>query len=813
MNITRILGDMLRIEDVREIVEWRLAFAAEWASRHPLRVAALAAAGIAVASWFYLRRQPPLRPWIRLTLTALRGGLFALLAVLLADPVLRVTVRQLPRPSLWLLFDGTESMAIQDRLPPDEEARLAEAAGMERPTGTDRAPESLPSRQDYVAAWLRKDKSAALEKLAKEFRLRAYLLEAPDAVRPLSLGDDEDGPDFDLLADQLGTKGRVTALGRGLEDLAQRHSSGNLQGIVMISDFDQNAGPPAIEAAARLGVPIYAVGVGPETAVDVAVDLQAPPMMKKAEQSLLAVTLRQTDLDGASATVRLSARPLEGPAGGPVLAVGSRVVPLTGRSTTVEFPFVPETVGRYEFVVEVDPLPGEVVEDNNRAARDVNIRDDYLRLMYVEYEPTWEWRFVKEVFHRDQLVGMRGFRTFLRSADPAVRATNELFLPTPAPPRSEFFATDVIFLGDNPSATISGRFCEMTREFVETFGGGLVVIAGSRFGPSQLAGTPLEDMLPVIVEGRARPAAQKSFQLRLAPDAGLVDFMGLGSDEAENRKAWDNLGPLPWYQPVTRPHPQATVLATHPTETCSDGKTLQPLIAIRRFGRGEVVYLGFNETWRLRKQYGELYYRQFWGQMIHRLGLSHALGSQKRFVVRTDSQRYESGDTAVITVEAYDANFEPLSADQLPERVIMARLQRPDGGKGAADAELVALPQVRTGLFEARVPLGGGGEYRLRVEDPLTRVESEAVFSVTTLSAERRSAVRNASLQRSLASATSGEACDLATAEESLGKISPVARAEKSVKVFPLSMTWLCLGLGLVLMIAEWSLRKGANLS
>jgi len=50
-----------------------------------------------------------------------------------------------------------------------------------------------------------------------------------------------------------------------------------------------------------------------------------------------------------------------------------------------------------------------------------------------------------------------------------------------------------------------------------------------------------------------------------------------------------------------------------------------------------VIYLGFNETWRLRRKYGELYYRQFWGQMIHRLGLSHALGSQKdftRFTIR-----------------------------------------------------------------------------------------------------------------------------------------------------------------------------------
>jgi hypothetical protein len=255
------------------------------------------------------------------------------------------------------------------------------------------------------------------------------------------------------------------------------------------------------------------------------------------------------------------------------------------------------------------------------------------------------------------------------------------------------------------------------------------------------------------------------------------------------------------------------VLAVHPNDTCSDGRTPQPLIAIRRFGRGEVVYVGFNETWRLRRKYGERYYRQFWGQMIHRLGLSHALGSQKRFVVRTDAQKYESDDTAVVTVEAYDTNFEPLAEDSLPDRAIVGRLLRPGRGPDATEPDLVQLTQMRRGIYEARVPLTEGGEYRLRIQDPLTREESEVVFAVTTVSAERRSAVRNVTLQKSIASQTAGFACDLASADEQLEKIEPQPKVEQAVKNFPLSMTWLCLGVGLLLMIGEWALRKGVNLS
>src|SRR6185295_7135207 len=137
---------------------------------------------------------------------------------------------------------------------------------------------------------------------------------------------------------------------------------------------------------------------------------------------------------------------------------------------------------------------------------------------------------------------------------------------TMTPQRSEFFANDVIFLGDMPGANYSPRFCEMVKEFVGTFGGGLVIISGPRFGPSQLAGTELADMLPVVVDPDAHVQDQKEFRLQLTADAQLTDFMQLNADAAENRKAWDNLGPLPWYQPVARKHPLATVLAQHPTD-------------------------------------------------------------------------------------------------------------------------------------------------------------------------------------------------------------------------------------------------------
>jgi hypothetical protein len=729
-----------------------------------------------------------------------------------------------PRPLIWLLFDGTDSMGIEDDLPEAQRARLDEAVGLPQPDDKSAA---RPSRIDYVQSLLAKDHGRLLKRLDEKFRVRAFRFDRSDGVTALALSSQEPRATSPAaLAQQLTTSGQVTALGAALTDLQRRHASSQVAGLIVFSDFDQNSGPAALAAAKALGMPVYPVGVGPAAAVDLAVDLQAPLLLKKGERTPLAVTLRQNGLDGQKAVVRLFARRLDtvdAATSGDVL-VGERRVVLAGANMPLEFDYTPDDTGRMVLSASADPLEGEVVRENNRAAREVNVRDDFLRLMFVEYEPTWEWRFIKEVFHRDRLVGERGFRTFLRSADPKVRQTNELFLSTMSPPRSDFFANDVIFLGDLPTSALSPRFCELTKEFVSKFGGGLVVVSGPNFGPAQLAATPLGDMLPVIVDADARVRDARTFDPRLTPQAAHVDFMHLGANSSENARAWRTLNPLPWYQPVARVHPLASVLVEHPQDTCVDGRTRQPLVAIRRYGRGEVVYLAMNETWRLRRQYGEAYYRQFWGQMIHRLGLSHALGAQKRFVVRTDRQQYQADDKVTLSVEAYDENFEPLAADKLADHKLWAELTIP--GRAApgsaptahplpADAErreAIAIPETREGLFETQIPVFAAGEHRLRVKDPIAGGTVDVTFQVTSLSAERRSAVRNQELMGQLAAETGGISSDLLTAAQLPDEIKPQVRKETMVEVLPIWNSWLAFGLVVALLLGEWLVRKLVNL-
>ena len=818
------LGWLLGLEEMQSVTGCKPDFAATWAHRAALLLFFGCLVLIAATATYYLRFQRNRYGRLSILLLLARAGALCVLFLMIAEPILVLTIESKKRPIMWVLFDGTDSMAIADDLPEKERAALAEATGLvEEPSSGKDATKARPrlSRMDYLRAMVQKKDNNFLEELSKKFRVQAFLFDSPQSVRSIELTEgNKRGFNGKHVAEQLTTSGKVTALGSALHDLARRHDTANVNGLVVFSDFNQNAGPPAAAAAKQLSMEIYSVGVGSTEAGDVAVEVTAEPFTHKDEATTVTVVVTQKKMDGKSAHVRLSAEPVGTLAGntGSRQQIVEQDVVLNGPSQSIEIPYTPTRAGRFNLVAEVDPLPGEAVVENNRATRDITILEDYLRLMFVEYEPTWEWRFIKEVFHRDRLVGMKGFRTFLYSSDQRVRTQNELFLPSMAPPRNEFFQNDLIFLGDMPAAppisALSPRFCEMVKEFVGEMGGGLVVLSGSRFGPQQLASTPLADMLPVIVDPSLPVRDQQPFAMRLTPRALEYKFMQLdsGTSLKELQEQWNNLGQLPWYQPVLRRHPQATVLAEHPTDTCGDGKEKQPLIAIRRYGRGQVIYLGFNETFRLRRGLGELYFRQFWGQVMERLALNHALGEEKRFVVRTDRRNYQLDDKIVVTVDARDSKYEPLSEENIEGHKLVGELITPKDKSQAEAPQPMSLTQVKEGHFESRFTAAIPGEHRVRVTDPVTGKPVEWTFNVVNVAIERERPNRNEVLQKALADETGGQSLFLADVDSLVKKLPDATKREKSVEVVSLVNTWFCFVLVVGLLLTEWLARKWIRL-
>ncbi|MEX2185720.1 MAG: hypothetical protein WD875_02955 [Pirellulales bacterium] len=854
-------------ENVESIDSHAISFAEPWARLNAGFVAALAVIAIAASLAFYLRGQRRGSRGGRLLLACCRGGLLALLVVILGDPVFRIAYTYRPKPLLYLVFDGTDSMGIVDRWSDQQRSKLDDAVGRTsdataKTTGSSgdanggevAAKPIGPTRLEYVQALLRNENDPLLAKLQEKFRIKCFQFSRRDEVDAITAEGDGEAIDAKKLADALSSDGQVTNLSSALASLAGKHASSRLSGVVIFSDFDKNSGgePAGSETtpAERLGVPIYAVGIGPEHARDAKVKVfLATTVMRQGDKRSIAVSVEHEGLAGRTATVRLIAQRLaagdEGQGDAEPIEVGSREVTLGEVDPLIEsFDFVPTEPGMYDVTAEIDSLEEETATDNNRETRKLKVLDEYVRLLFVEYEPTWEWRFIKEVFHRDPLVGVKGFRTYLHSAHPSVKQSHELFASSLTPPtRSEFFANDVIFLGDIPAEVLTKGFCDRLEEFVGEFGGGLVVMAGPRFGVGQYARVTsnpdfdealgkIRAMLPVEVDPNAR-IKEERFRIDITPLGRERDFMkltgggsgsnggaianGSGANEGDwDSAGWDNLGYLPWYQPVRAVRGGASVLATHPTDTCPEGdKQLQPLIATRSYGSrgGQVVYLGFNETWRMRRKFGEKYYQQFWGQLIHQLGFSHELGGDKRFVVRADNKdlRYQAGDKVTLTVEAYDEDFKPLDADRVAK--LDYRITRPSRSTAGETTAELSLPSLHAGRYETQFPVFAEGTYRVQVKDPITgQWKPPLSFTVSSRSPERRNAVRNVAVQEALATRTAGRSYDLTTVASLVDDVEGLSKAERVVEVHKLWSTWPCFALVVMLMLGEWLGRKMVNL-
>ena len=277
----KFLGWLLGFGDERvtSISEVEPSLAAPWAQENSFWVLLGGVALVAAAIVFYLRFQPKGSYLARLGLAASRGLLLAVLFITLADPVLRLRLVNEQKPYVYVVFDGTDSMAIEDELPETQRKAIVEATGLKElaskpepeaktdPGKADPAAVSTgqPTRLDYIKALLNKNENV-LTKLqeSKKVQLEAFLFDGntTSQLRKLTLNSSgSDKLDSKHLAEQLTTKGQVTALGSVVSEVGQQFGSGRLAGVVMFSDFAQNSGIAPLGSnenspVSRLGEPI-----------------------------------------------------------------------------------------------------------------------------------------------------------------------------------------------------------------------------------------------------------------------------------------------------------------------------------------------------------------------------------------------------------------------------------------------------------------------------------------------------------------------------------------------------------------------------
>jgi uncharacterized membrane protein len=630
---------------------------------------ALAFGSALVLGWLAYARVPvPLTRQARVGFSALRSATLILLIVILLRPVVMVPPAAAKNSRLPILVDVSRSMRLEDI---EGSSRIGRAQGIVR---------ELQAQ------------------LGAEYRLEI-----------LSFGETLAAvPDVDRLA----PTSRRSDLSGAIADLAERYRNDRLAGVIVLSDGGDTASQEAGEDRA-IPAPVLTVGIG------------SPDALR--DREIVNLTAGEPLLPGASIDVSVSATSagfgndpveLRVSANGRPVEVRRIVPSAEGAPVHAVFTVSPDPNVPTVYTVQIPEAPGEVAVENNSRSVLVQPQSGRRRLLVVEGAPGYEHTFLKRALSDDPGLDVDavvrkgqnddGRDTFYVQADPSRMAALSSGYPFK---RSELFAYDGVIFGNIEADFFTREQLELTKDFIAERGGGLLVLGARSFDRQGLAGTALEQAVPIDLTSRGGILTVASTSSGAAPGGASTPYTPLLTNDGathpatrlavtvdENRKKWSSLPALASVAPVGGARSGAQILAV----TMTAGGTPQPLIAAQRYGQGRSVAFAGEASWRWKMMLpaADTSYETIWRQLARWM----TAGAQGPVSISPISPAVP-GITDRISVIVRDEEFRPVANAE-----VAVEMTAPSGEKRQLPA---ALSTPQDGRFAVATRFDQPGVYRI----------------------------------------------------------------------------------------------------
>jgi uncharacterized membrane protein len=622
----------------------------------------IAAGALAYSLWRDLRRQPPVsaagtdsRPvrWRTAGVWILQTALASLILFLLWQPALSIAALKPQQNIVAVVIDDSRSMSVAD-------------------SGTTR-----------IEAAKRVIKDSLINELSQRFQVRLYRLDA--TLARIS----------DKHAGSLAANAPATHIGAGLDQLAREASTLPIGAIVLLSDGGDNSGGIGRDTIAQLRarrLPVNTIGFGnPRMEKDIEIEAFDVPAKALSRSRLEArVSLRQQGFNGAAATLTVLA--------GGVVA-GSRQIKFSSSGAQTEtVGFDAGAAGVKNLEARIDPLPGETNTGNNRLTQTILVDDSKRRILYIEGEPRWDYKFLRRAVEDDPVAQVA---SLLRTTQnkiyrQGIASPEDLAQGFPNRPE-ELFSYQALILGSIETAFFTITQQEIIKQFVDRRGGGILFLGG----PASLAeggygAPPFAELLPVVLPSR-KGTFQRDMVEAVLTEAGKQSLICRVEDDPQrNLDHWKNFPLLANYQDAGTAKPGATVLA----EMNVANKRL-PLLVLENYGRGRSAVLASGGLWRWKMQQPKEDTSQpmFWRQLLRWL-----VGATPGHVVASTSNPLLDDDGHVeLRAEVRNLVYSPASDAEVEARVVL-----PDGG-----SETVALrpDPLEEGIYSAAFDAAHAGSY------------------------------------------------------------------------------------------------------
>jgi len=744
----------------------QFAFLGAWPKWLLVLLIVAAAVGLA---WLIRSRlaqaAPVMHSWRVWIVWSLQTLLVAILLMLLWQPAITVAELKPQQNIIAVLVDDSRSMAISE-------------------DGSTRQAQAVHALQNGVLA-----------SLNRGFQTRLYRVDAvPARIDSLNA---------------LQPNAPSTRIGDSLKQLSEETSDLPIGAVVLLSDGDDNAGgisADAISALRARHIPVHTVGFGRERAEhDVELDDVVVAPRALADSRLAAkITFHQRGYAGAK--LNLTIRDV---GTGQAKTLAARTVSLgpDGNLQTETLMFDIGGAGARTLEISAAPLPGEENKANNTLTRVVNVGSEPRRILYIEGEPRWEFKFIRQAEEDDRMVRIA---SIVRTSENKIYRqgiSNPKELATGFPSRPEdLFVYQGLIIGSVEAGYFTPAQQELIREFVDRRGGGLLMLGGQfSLADGGWNATNLTDLFPTTLPNRAgtfhreadprNGATHTTSQLAKAGADNIITR--LVDDPAANAAKWKQLPYLMDYEDPGAPKPGAAVLANMSTP---EGKTL-PLLITENFGRGRsaIMATGGSWRWQMSSPLGDTAHDLFWQQLLRWL-VSDTPG---HVAASVPSQVLLDNGAIALTADVRDPQFIP-ARDVKVEAHILG-----PSGVGAV-IEMAPVPD-HPGQFQAAWSAPKPGAYLTEV----TALRNGTELGRDVLTFQRMDGVaenfhteQNRDLLERLATQTGGQYWKPAD----LGKLAasiPFSEAGVTVRetkdLWDLPLVFLVL---LLLRFSEWWLRR-----
>jgi uncharacterized membrane protein len=529
---------------------------------------------------FLIRRNmrnvaPNLRNWRALAIWGMQSALIALILTVLWRPAMVVSELSSQQNIIAIVVDDSRSMAIADS---DGKTREATA--------------------------LNTLESGLLDGIQKRFQTRVYTIGASLARTdaPLSIAPNEP----------------ATHLGDGLKQLAIDSADLPIGAILLLSDGGENTaglsssgiGLDALEVLRNRRLPVHTIGFGkPRLTHDVEIeDVSLPASATANARVATTLSLTQRGYTGQKATLTVR--------DGQKTVAAREIVLGPEEHIQTEPLFLPAgEAGARSLTFRIDPLPGEENLANNAVMRPLLVSEAKRRILYIEGEPRWEYKFIRRAEDDDptvQIVSM------LRTSEnkiyrQGISDPGELSDGFPSRPE-DLFGYSGIIIGSVAADYFTPLQQELLREYVDRRGGGILFLGGrDSLSDGGWAASSVAELLPVFLPSGNHNFHRNPATVELTAEGVDSPVTRLIDDPEKNAARWKKLTYLADYEDPGGPKPGAVVLAS-----MNAGHRKLPLLITQNYGRGRTAILATGGTWRwqMSEALGDPSHDLFWQQLL-----------------------------------------------------------------------------------------------------------------------------------------------------------------------------------------------------